>query len=256
MVRVLISLLGGRPVPNILTALHIKPDYIYMIVSKDSLSSGGSYDKAISALPKNLQPSEPLAVRPYVLQDTIERCQEIAKNHSNDEIIINSASEPKTMTFGAYDFAKALNADGKKVDICYLSREGFIWAFRNTDKIESAKIGLQEYFASYGWDIRLKTLSDNYKFRNLVSLLTENMPNLHSKAEQLGKGMCSTLLVSSVSKNKRTEKDLQEFERWARERQIVLVMAEDIPRMSDILKKIVTGDKELEPKNIPCYARI
>jgi hypothetical protein len=82
------------------------------------------------------------------------------------------------------------------------------------------------------------------------------MPNLHSKAEQLGKGMCSTLLVSSVSKNKRTEKDLQEFERWARERQIVLVMAEDIPRMSDILKKIVTGDKELEPKNIPCYARI
>ena len=79
---------------------------------------------------------------------------------------------------------------------------------------------------------------------------------LHSKAEQLGKGMCSTLLVSSVPKNSRTERDLQEYEKWAVERRIVFVMAEDIPVMPDILRKIVTSNRDAEPKHIPCYTRI
>jgi hypothetical protein len=79
---------------------------------------------------------------------------------------------------------------------------------------------------------------------------------LHSKMEQLGKGMCSALLVSSVSKSNRTERYLEDCEKWAKERQIVLVMADDLSQLPDILKKIVTGDKNAEPKHIPCYARI
>lgn len=79
---------------------------------------------------------------------------------------------------------------------------------------------------------------------------------LHSKVEQLGKGMCSALMVSSVPKSSRTQKDLANYEKWAQERQIVLVMAEDLSQLPDILRKIVTGDKNAEPKHIPYYARI
>lgn len=79
---------------------------------------------------------------------------------------------------------------------------------------------------------------------------------LHSKMEQLGKGMCSALMVNSVPKSRRTERDLADYEKWAQERQIVLVMAEDLPQLPDILRKIVTGDKDAEPKHIPYYARI
>ena len=68
--------------------------------------------------------------------------------------------------------------------------------------------------------------------------------------------MCSALMVSSVPKSSRTEKDLADYEKWAQERQIVLVMSEDLPQLPDILRKIVTGDKNAEPKHIPYYARI
>jgi hypothetical protein len=392
MAKVMVSLLGGRPVPNVLAVLHLKPDCLYIVVSEDSLGAGGNYEKAINALPSRLRPSQPLPVKPYLLTETIRWCEAIANQHQNDQIIIVSASEPKTMGFGAYDVAKNLRANNRDVDMCYLSREGLVWVFRSTDNVGSVKIGLKDYFTSYGWEITSKTDQVDTKFPSLVSLLIDNLlishrllgtlrsndrgkgkrtikynkrlddaefsilqkieqlqivsnvqqtdaetrwtinsdedakflltgdwlefyifqvasglttvqaqplfdecgwgvedrsgkgeidfagifggqmiiascktedsikrtwfEELHSKVEQLGKGMCSALLVSSVSKSSRTEKDLEDYEKWAKERQIVLVMAEDLSQLPDILKKIVTGDKNAEPKHIPYYARI
>ncbi|CDM64705.1 hypothetical protein PYK22_00700 [Pyrinomonas methylaliphatogenes] len=37
MAIVMVSLLGGRPVPNMLAILHLKPDYLYVVVSEDSV---------------------------------------------------------------------------------------------------------------------------------------------------------------------------------------------------------------------------
>jgi hypothetical protein len=321
-------------------------------------------------------------VKPYILAETTQQCEAIARQHQNDKIIVVSASEPKTMGFGAYDFVKNLQAQGRDVDMCYLSREGLVWVFRNN--VEPVRIGLKDYFASYGWNVVPKQKQIDERFQKLVSLLFQHPPNshnllctlrsndrgrgkrtikckghlndkefsilqeieqlqivsnvqrtdtetrltihsdedakflltgdwlefyvyqiasqlnslfdecgwgvedtsgkgeidfagifsgqmviascktedrikrtwfeaLHSKMDQLGKGMCSSLMVSSVPRDK---KDVADYEKWARERQIVLVMAEDLPQLPDILKKIVTGDKNAEPKHIPCYARI
>lgn len=391
MAKVMVSLLGGRPLPNMLATLHLKPDYLYVVVSEDSLGTGGNYEKLASALPNHLRPSQPCPVEPYILAETIQQCEAIANQHRDDQIIIVSASEPKTMGFGAYDVVKNLRAQGRDVDMCYVSREGLVWVFRETNNIEPVKIGLKDYFASYGWDVTLKPEPDE-KFQNLVTLLVQNLPishrllhilrsndrgkgkrtirykkrlndeefsllqqienlqivsnvlrtenetkwtinsdedgqflltgdwlefyvyqtasqlktaqgmplfdesgwgvedvsgkgeidfagifggqmiitscktedsikrtwfeELHSKMEQLGKGMCSALMVSSVPKSSRTEKDLANYERWAKERQIVLVMAEDLPQLPNIFRKIVTRDESAEPKHIPCYARI
>lgn len=386
---VMVSLLGGRPVPNLLATLHLRPDCLYVVVSEDALGTGGNYEKLVNALPNHLRPSQPLPVKPYVLKETIQQCEEIANKHQSDSIIIVSASEPKTMGFGAYDVVKNLRAQGRDVEMCYLSREGLVWVFRDANNVEPVKIELCNYFASYGWNVTLKSEPDK-RFQELVSLLVRNLPishrvlctlrsndkgkgkrtnksrlnddefsilreieqlqivsnvqrtdtetrwtingdedakflltgdwlefyvyqiasqfktaqgaslfdecgwgvedisgkgeidfagifggqmvvascktednikrtwfeELHSKVEQLGKGMCSALLVSSVSKSSRTQKDLEDYERWAKERQIVLVMAEDLHQLCDILRKIVTGDRNAEPKHIPYYARI
>lgn len=388
MAEVMISLLGGRPVPNMSAILHLKPDCLYVVVSKDSLEN---YERLVSALPDHLKPSQPYSVKPYNLSETIQCCEEIADQHQNDQITVVSASEPKTMGFGAYDVVKRLREKGRHIDMCYLSREGLVWVFRDADNFEPVKIkiGLSDYFASYGWIIKQKPEPD-IRFQKLVSLLVQNLPvshrllrtlrsddkgkgkrtnksclnndefailqkieelqivsnlrrtgnetiwtinsdedakflltgdwleflvyqiafqlkndqgvplfdecgwgvedtsgkgeidfagifsgqmivascktedgikrtwfeELHSKVEQLGRGMCSAMLVSSVSKSSRTNTDLENYEKWARERQTVLVMAEDLPRLPDILKKIVTGDKNAEPIHIPCYARI
>lgn len=387
MAKVMVSLLGGRPVPNMLATLHLKPDYLYVVVSEDSLGKGGNYEKLVNALPNRLRPSQPRSVKPYILTETIQQCEAIANQHQSDQIIVVSASEPKTMGFGAYDVVKNLRAQVRDVDMCYLSREGLVWVFRDTNNVEPVRIGLKDYFASYGWNVTSKTEQVDTRFQKLVSLLVQYLPishrllctlrsndrgkgkrtirynkrlnddefsilqeieplqivsdvqrtdtetrwtinsdedakflltgdwlefyvyqiasqlstaqgaslldecgwgvedtsgkgeidfagilggqmiiascktedsikrtwfeELHSKMEQLGKGMCSALMVSS-----RTEKDLADCEKWAQERQIVLVMAEDLPQLPDILRKIVTGDKNAEPKRIPYYARI
>jgi hypothetical protein len=392
MAKVMVSLLGGRPVPNMLATLHLKPDYLYVVVSEDSLGTGGNYEKLVNTLPNRLRPSQPRSVKPYILAETIQQCEAIANQHQNDQIIVVSASEPKTMSFGAYDVVKNLRAQSRDVDMCYLSREGLVWVFRNTNNVEPVRIGLKDYFASYGWDVTSKTEQVDARFQKLVSLLVQRLPishrlfcilrsndsgkgkrtrkydkrlnddefsilqeieqlhivnnvqradtetrwtingdedakflltgdwlefyvyqiasqlktdqgaslfdecgwgvedtsgkgeidfagilggqmiiascktedsikrtwfeELHSKMEQLGKGMCSALLVSSVSKSSRTERDLEDCEKWAKERQIVLVMSDDLSQLPAILKKIVTGDKNAEPKHIPCYARI
>lgn len=388
MVKVLISLVGGRPLPNVLLALHLKPDYLYLVASKDSLGVGRDCEKTITALPEKLR-SEPLSVNPYVLQDTIDRCREIILKHTNDEIVINVTLGPKTMAFGAYDVAKEARATRQQIDICYLAREGLVWVLRN--QIDPVRIGINDYFASYAWSITFRTDAPD-KLVNLVTLLADQLPlshrllhilrsngrgkgkrtrhckqalsndeyellqnietlrlvtnvnkdsartswtinsdddarllltgdwlefhvyqvarastddkgrplfdecgwgvedragkgeidfvgifggqmiiascktedsikrvwfeELHSKVEQLGRGMCSTLLISTVPRSSRTAKDLQEYDKWASERRIVLIMAEDLPKLSNIFNKIVLADEEAEPKNFPCYARI
>ena len=392
MAKVMVSLLGGRPVPNLLATLHLKPDYLYVVVSEDSLGTGGNYKKLVNALPNRLRPSQPRSVKPYILTETIQECEAIANQHQNDQIIVVSASEPKTMGFGAYDVVKNLRAQGRDVDMCYLSREGLVWVFRDANNVEPVKIGLNDYFAGYGWNVTSKAEQVDKRFQKLVSLLVQDLPishrllhtlrskdrgkgkrtirynkrlnddefsilqkieqlqivscvqrtdtetiwtvnsdedgrfllagdwleffvfqvasglttaqnqplfdecgwgvedqfgkgvidfagifggqmiiascktedsirrtwfeELHSKVEQLGKEMCSALLVSSVSKDSRTQKDLEDYEKWTKERQIVLVMAEDLSQLPDILRKIGTGDKNAEPKGVPYYARI
>lgn len=389
MAKVMVSLLGGRPVPNMIATLRLKPDSLYIVVSEDSLGAGSNYEKLINALPNHLRPSQPHPVKPYILGETVQRCEEIANQHPSDEIIVVSASEPKTMGFGAYDVVKKLRAQGRNVDMCYLSREGLVWVFRETNNVEPVRIGVKDYFASYGWNVTSKPEPDE-RFQKLVALLIQNLPishrllctlrssdkgkgkrtnksrlnadefsvlreieqlqivsnvqqtdtetrwtinsddeakflltgdwlefyiyqiacqaktaqgaplfdecrwgvedtsgkgeidfagifggqmviascktedsikrtwfeELHSKMEQLGKGMCSALLVSSVPKCSRTGKDLADYEKWAQERQMVLVMAEDLTQLPEIFRKVVAGDKNAEPRHIPCYARI
>ena len=391
MAKVMISLLGGRPLPNVLAALHLKPDRYYIIVSEDALGERGNYEKAVGALPKHLKLTEPLVVKPYAVVETAQQCRSVINQHPEDQIIIVSASEPKTMSFGAYDVAKELRANKRNVDMCYVSREGLVWIFRKIDNVEPVSIRLKDYFASYGWNVTLKTQVDE-KFREMVSLIVDRLPashyllhilrsrdrgkgkrtvrynkrmdddefsvlkeieklqivsnvqrthtetrwtipgdeeskflltgdwlefyvyqiavklektqgtplfdecgwgvkdksnkgeidfagifsgqviiascktensikrawfeELHSRMEQLGKGMCSALLVSSVSKESRTKADLEEYRRWAKERQIVFVMAEDLPQLPKILEKIVMGRGGAEPKHIPYYPRI
>ncbi|NOK63254.1 MAG: hypothetical protein GFH27_549325n38 [Chloroflexi bacterium AL-W] len=390
MAIVLISLVGGRPLPNILLTLHFKPDYLYFIVSQDSIGTNRDYEKTLAALPKPIHTSEPSVVKPYIIQDTITQCKKIVSQHKNDQIIINTTLGPKTMAFGVYDVAKECKHQGVQIEVCYLAREGLVYIFDND--IKSVKIGLKDYFSSYGWDVHWKTNHPNDRFEDFTQYMAKNPPTsqallatirqpsqgkgkrtcstpqqidkdqlallqkieklgfvsnvsrdqertrwtinsqadgevliggdwlefyvyqkaveltnqkgeklfdecgwgvedingkgeidftgifngqivivscktedtikrvwfeeLHSKMEQLGKGMCSGLLVSTVSKSTRDNHDVEKYQKWASERQIILVLAEDISNLPLILKKIVLADGKAEPKEIPIYPRI
>ena len=130
MAKILISLVGGRTLPNVLVALHLKPDHHYLVTSLDSLNAGGDYDKTVAALPQHLRPIQPFPVQPYDLQETIGALQQIMAQHRQDELIIHTTSGPKTMACGAYEVARQLQRDGQTVDIGYLARDTLIWVFK------------------------------------------------------------------------------------------------------------------------------
>lgn len=155
MAIVLISLVGGRTVPNVLLALHLEPDYLYLIVSQDSVGKGRDYERTLKALPENLKPVKSFFVNPYLLKNTIEHCRGIVQEHEKDKIIINVTVGPKTMAFGAYDVAKEFRQKGVDVEVCYLGGNDLFWVFKESDKPASVKISLARYLTSYGWDVIL-----------------------------------------------------------------------------------------------------
>jgi hypothetical protein len=173
MARVLISLIGGRPLPNILGVLHLNPDYLYLVASQDSMGKDGNCQKAVDALRENVKVNlrGVYSVKPYTPQSTIRICQQIFNHHVKDEVIICTASEPKPMGFGAYDIVKDLRTEGFQVELCYLTNEGLIWLFR--DYTESVTIDISTYFASYGWTIQNKVADE--KLKKFVSVFQDQV---------------------------------------------------------------------------------
>ncbi len=392
---IMISLLGGRPVPNVQAALHLRPSQVYFVASRDSVQTGGNYQKALQALPDSMKPEQPLrAVDPYSMRETQDACAALADQHPDDDIVLVLASEPKMMSLGACEFAR----HAPHVRLCNVTRDGLIWlSFKQreqteqTEQTEQMKIGLQDYFAAYGWKVDwnlARTKEDDLKpyhdFLNVVqqdlqtacnlfaqmrtvaqqtndngmarrkcdysvgdgarALLeavqragwlsnlqfnqsriwwdaparddlnsfvlsgdwleawvfraalragvfdacawnikeTQNQKDtrqldfvgirrgeiviasckagnkqdrtffeeIRSRADQLGHAMCSPMLISAAGD---VSADTQ---RWGRETEVVLVTRKDLPRISDIFKKVIDGKADADPQHISIYPRM
>ncbi|MCS7060280.1 MAG: DUF1887 family CARF protein [Anaerolineae bacterium] len=146
--KIMISLLGGRPVPNIQAALHLKPERVYFVASADSIGPGGNYQKALGGLPDAMKPDQPLrAVQPYSMRETQAACAALVAQHPDDDIVLVLASEPKMMSLGAYEFARQRS----NVRVCNVTRDGLVWL--SNEQKEPMKISLCDYFAAYGWQV-------------------------------------------------------------------------------------------------------
>ncbi len=391
MKTVLISLVGGRPLPNIVLSQHVQPDNHYLIVSRDSVGAGRDYEKTLAALPPAFAPKDTFVVAPYDLHETIDACQKIFAQHPNDRIIINTTLGPKTMAFGAYDAGKTWHAQGADIEVCYLARDQLVCLFANQAD-QRVQIGLEAYCASYGWQGNWKTAPGDERLAHLAMLLSKNIEctmallqilrsndrgkgkrtckskefipepefglltslealglvsnvrheaqgtvwtildqsagelllsgdwleylvythagglklpsgaqllseygwgledahrkgeidfaglyqgqliiascktrpelrrewfeELRAKMDQLGKGMCSGMLVSTISRASRKPTELADYQKWAQINQIVLVLAEDVPNLPAILRKVALVQADLDPPEIAVYPRI
>ena len=82
--------------------------------------------------------------------------------------------------------------------MCYLSREGLVWVFRDTNNVEPVRIELKDYFTSYGWSVTSKPEQVDARFQKLVSLLVQHLPISHR--------LLLTLRSNDRGKGKRTLK--------------------------------------------------
>lgn len=170
--KVLISLLGGRGIPNMQGFLYTMPDNMYAVASKDSQEN---LKNLLAAMPKKLKISTKL-VSPYDMYETLEICRYIVNKHLNDEIIINLASEPKLMSIGAFTLAKELDSEGKKIKVLCYTRDGIVDVLSNS-KPTRIKIGIQKYFQAYGWNVKYK--QDKSWVSGLAKYFVDNLPLSH-----------------------------------------------------------------------------
>lgn len=171
--KVLISLVGGRPLPNVQFILNEKPNVLYLIASKDSAGKAGNKEKLIEALPDNLKPKETFDVNPYLITETINICKEILSMHSGDDIVVQLSSEPTTMALGAYQFVID-NRTKNAINLYYSSRDGVINIFENTRNPEKLLISLSDYFKVYGWNVAFKNTIQT-DLNSLVDFFVENL---------------------------------------------------------------------------------
>lgn len=152
MKKLLISLLGGRSTPNINFFLKEKPDFFIVIASKDSMQApkGSGYilqNKVFTGL----KPQEIIAVNPYSLTETAEAIERIYQQYKDKyQITIQSASEPKSMSFSA-----VLWAEKRKENIRFISTnfDNSVNVFAPNEPLtsHSKEVDLATYCGVYGW---------------------------------------------------------------------------------------------------------
>lgn len=194
--KVVISFVGGRPLPNIQFILNEKPDRLYLISSKDSAGKDGNKEKLIHALPTELKPYDSFDVNPYVMQETIEKCEQIFQENQANSLIFQLSSEPTTMALAVYKFVLQKNAPN--ISLYYSSRDGII----DTLEVEShppqkIKISIQDYFKVYGWNIGMKQAT-NEQLSKLIELFLVDITVTHElllKMRQNYKGNKSNIIT-------------------------------------------------------------
>lgn len=175
--RLLISLVGGRPVPNIVMTLYFRPTHLRFVVSEDSARENGDYAKTKSALPLALiQPDEVMSrvVDPYNVAESREMCLYFASLFPDADIILNYSLGSKPMAFGMYDAARELRERGRNVELCYLTPKGIL--FIPDGKKEDAAIDISQYFKSYGWNVGFKQGLSDIKMEQMIALILEDIP--------------------------------------------------------------------------------
>ena len=139
MAKVLLILFGGRIIPNVLTILHLKPQIIVPIVSKDELIRLDNFKKGVDDLLKeeghtykwlNSQSGTSFIINAYNKEDVKQICEDVVHNTKDKddkgntrdyEWIFNITSGTSIMSIGAYEAAKELKAQGIPISCWYLN---------------------------------------------------------------------------------------------------------------------------------------
>jgi hypothetical protein len=116
--RALLILVGGRQIPNLLVAQHLRPEIIVPVASHEALGEGDAWSQIAPAL-RQLCPNgvaEPISVDGFDVQQTREACNSALANHANAEWIFNLTCATKVMSIGAYEVAQQYGASAWYLD--------------------------------------------------------------------------------------------------------------------------------------------
>lgn len=99
----LLILVGGRPVPNILTAQYLRPDLIVPIASHEAMGTDWPRLEPILAQLCRGDVAEPLEVDAFSITDTYTAVEEVLARYPDVAWTFNITGATKLMSIGAYE---------------------------------------------------------------------------------------------------------------------------------------------------------
>ncbi len=151
--KALLIMIGGRQVPNVLTALSLRPDIIVPIASHEAMEPGGDWEKVEPVLrkicPGGLK--DPVEVNAYVAAESYMACLKSLMDHQDADWIVNVTCGSKIMGFGVYDAAMPMNLP-MPVSIWYLDSTArqVVTLKGKPPEYDPFSLTVSEYFAAYG----------------------------------------------------------------------------------------------------------
>ncbi|WP_322495582.1 Card1-like endonuclease domain-containing protein [Chloroflexus sp.] len=108
----LLILIGGRQIPNILSAQHLRPQIIAPIASHEALKPGQAWDKvrpALNNIGSTILP--PAAVDAFDLDQIKQACANVIDSHPAMHWVCNITCATTIMSIGAYEIGRDKGAD-------------------------------------------------------------------------------------------------------------------------------------------------
>lgn len=163
--KILVSLVGEQTVPNILTALHYKPDVLWFITT-DRMVKEQRAECIENALKSRNSFSQVRKIEKIIVdQDSLTDCIDKIENHVGKvrgevEYLVNLTGGNKVMALAAYEVFREM---GERVSIDYvpLGKNEIVRIFPRKKPLNvyeiKERLNLEEYLYGYGFIVQNKS---------------------------------------------------------------------------------------------------
>jgi hypothetical protein len=224
-VKALLILVGGRPIPNILTVIHEKPNVIVAICSHESVKEEWPELKpAIERLSPTSNILEVISVDAFAIGDIQKACEREFLRYPDADWIFNVTTATSLMTLGAYKAAENCRNlyNGASVRCWYLDTARsrtipLVGESGDNDIIFS--ITIEQYVAAYNYRLQdggnLKRYRSQYLRNDWIDFAGRlaNNPQEASLLKQIiSKSTGSPRMVKNIIKTAETYGFLRDLE--------------------------------------------
>lgn len=197
--KALLILVGGRPIPNVLTALHEKPETIIAVCSHESFQDEWiQLKQAITNLAPASQIKETPTVDAFDIQGIKETCINAFLMYPKADWVFNVTTATSLMTVGAYMAAEVcINSYKSNIACLFLdtahSRPISITGEKRDASIFSLEV--KQYVGAYNYGLQSANSIKNYESQYLQS-------DWMAFARRLGKHPEEIALLKQILKSK------------------------------------------------------
>jgi Domain of unknown function (DUF1887) len=162
-------LVGGRPIPNILTIIHEKPDKIFAVCSHESIKGEWiQLKQAIEKLSSESLIEETATVDAFDCVGIKETCIQVFSLYPYADWIFNATTATSLMTLGAYmaaDHCEKLDKASIKFWYLDTAHSRVISLIGNGRDISIFKLDVEQYVAAYNYRLQPANGTKNYQSR-------------------------------------------------------------------------------------------